>query len=275
MHLVALTDGVGRLEEDGSVAVLDVPYPGLAELLASGDPLTSCRKAPARDRMPYGEKLTSAAGPASAVWGIGLNYRSKQLATGRDLPEHPTLFLKAPGALDGDRVPLPAQAPDCVDYEGEIAVVVGSHLIDATPQAASEAVVGVMAANDVTARDVMRRTGTPALAKSFPGFAQLGATLADPDELGGYEHIGLQTTVNGDVRQQDTGGGMIMPVGELLALISRYALLRPGDVVLTGTPAGTGDERGCYLAPDDVVQVTVGDLPALKSFVVDTNGRAK
>ncbi|MBO0732617.1 MAG: fumarylacetoacetate hydrolase family protein, partial [Acidimicrobiaceae bacterium] len=120
--------------------------------------------------------------------------------------------------------------------------------------------------------------GSPSLAKSFPGFAQFGVTVAAPEVLGGFERIGLQTTVNGEVRQQDTGGGMIVPVGELLALISRYTLLRPGDVVLTGTPAGTGDERGCYLAPGDVIEVTVGDLPALCSYVIEstpTNGRAK
>lgn len=277
MRLVSLVDGVGRLEEDGSVAVVDLPYPGLAELLASGTPLYSCSNAAVRSRIPYGERLTSPVGEASAVWGIGLNYRSKQQATGRALPEHPTIFLKAPSALDGVRIPVPAQAPQCVDYEGEIAVIVGSHLLDASPEEARRAVAGVMAANDVTARDVMRTTGSPSLAKSFPGFAQFGATVVAPEALGGYDRIELQTTVNGEVRQQDTGGGMILPVGELLSLISHYTLLRPGDVVLTGTPAGTGDERGCYLAPGDVVQVTVGDLPALRSYVVEstpTHGRA-
>jgi len=274
VRLVSLADGVGRLEDDGTVAVLDIPYPGLSDLLADGTPLSSLSGAPARSRMPYGEQLESPVGPASAVWGIGLNYRSKQLATGRDLPEHPTLFVKAPGALDGVRIPLPSQAPQCVDYEGELAVIVGSHLLDASPSAARDAVAAVMAANDVTARDVMRATGSPSLAKSFPGFAQFGATVADPEALGGYENIQLQTTVNGEIRQQDTSGGMILPVGELLALISHYTLLRPGDVVLTGTPAGTGDERGCYLAPGDVVEVTVADLPPLCSYVVD-DGRTQ
>ena len=271
MRFVALTGGVGRLEDDATVAVLDVPHRGLGEFLAGGEPVGRLNRAPVRSRLPYGENLGSPVGPGSAVWGVGLNYRSKQVATGRQVPEQPVLFLKAPGALNGAVIPVPSQAPDCVDYEGEIAVVLGRHLLDAPADAAVRAVAGVVAANDVTARDVMRTTGNPSLAKSFPGFAQFGAVVADPESIGGFASIGVHTTVNGHLRQQDQAEGMILPVGDLLALISHYTLLRPGDIVLTGTPAGTGDEIGCYLAPGDIVEVGIGDLPPLRSRVVSAS----
>jgi 2-keto-4-pentenoate hydratase/2-oxohepta-3-ene-1,7-dioic acid hydratase in catechol pathway len=268
---VALRGGVGRLEDDGTVAVLDVAYGGLGEFLAEGEPLAWLARAAVRSRLAYGEGLASPVRPGSAVWGVGLNYRSKQVATRRRVAEQPVLFLKAPGALTGGAIALPSQAPGCVDYEGEIAVVVGRHLHDAAPDVAVRAVIGVVAANDVTARDVMRTTGNPSLAKSFPGFGQFGAVVADPESIGGFAGIEVRTTVNGQLRQHDHGDGMILPVGELLALISRYTLLRPGDIVLTGTPAGTGDELGRYLAPGDVVEVGLGDLPPLCSRVVSSS----
>lgn len=269
---MALAGGVGRLEDDGTVAVLDQPYPGLAELLADGASLADVAAAPARLRLPYGENLTSPLGTGTAVWGIGLNYSSKQAATGRGLPEHPVLFLKAPSASTGTTIPVPWRAPDRVDYEGEIAVVIGRHVVDAPAPVALRSVAGVIAANDVTARDVMRNTGSPSLAKSFPGFGQFGPVLADPECIGGWEGMELRTFVNGDLQQQDVSSGMILAVGDLLSLISRYAALRPGDIVLTGTPAGTGEERGRYLSSGDVVEVVIGHLPALCSRVVDRRG---
>jgi 2-keto-4-pentenoate hydratase/2-oxohepta-3-ene-1,7-dioic acid hydratase in catechol pathway len=94
--------------------------------------------------------------------------------------------------------------------------------------------------------------------------------FADPASLGGLDDITVSTSVNGERRQADSSAGLLLGVGELLALISRYALLRPGDVVLTGTPAGTGDESATYLQPGDVVHVAIGDLPPLTSTVVAT-----
>jgi 2-keto-4-pentenoate hydratase/2-oxohepta-3-ene-1,7-dioic acid hydratase in catechol pathway len=271
--LVALAGGIGRLEDDGSVAVLDMPQPGLADLLCEPDWRSGVARAKLRSRMAFGEQLSTPIGTRSAVWGIGLNYLSKQAASGRSAPEHPVIFLKSAGAVNRTGIILPAAAPCCVDYEGEIAVLVCEDLFEATPAAATGAIGGVFAANDVTARDVMRQTGSPLLAKSFPGFGQFGAVLADPQGFGGFHRIALETRVNGELRQSDRGDGMILPVGELLSYISRFSILRPGDVVLTGTPAGTGDETGTYLAGGDVVEVTIGDLPALRSEVVHEEGR--
>jgi 2-keto-4-pentenoate hydratase/2-oxohepta-3-ene-1,7-dioic acid hydratase in catechol pathway len=270
VRYLALEAGVGRLEDDGSVAVLDAPG-SLAAFLADGRRLAELESRRVVERYASDDAvLAPITVPGAAVWGIGLNYHSKRRATGRSLPDHPTLFLKSPSAGAGPKEPIviPPTAPHFVDYEGEIAVVVGRNLFDASAAEALRSVVAAVAANDVTARDVMRATGNPSLAKSFPGFGQLGSAALDPHAFGGVETLELSTTVNGELRQRDTGAGLITPVGELLALISRYVALRAGDVVLTGTPAGTGDETQTYLAAGDVVEVRVGDLPPLRSDVV-------
>ena len=262
---------IGRFEDDGSLAILDVDSRGsLADFLAAGESLAKLKGARVGSRSDPLDVVPGAiVGPASTIYGIGLNYRSKQEATGREPPEYPTLFIKSTAALGlpGAAVALPEAAPDCVDYEGEIAVVLGAPLLAASPNDAAAAIAAVVPANDVTARDVMRNTGNPTLAKSFPGFAQFGSAVLDPRAYGGIGSLELRTVVNGEIRQRDTGAGMLIDAAELLALLSRYVQIRPGDVVLTGTPAGTGEETNRYLRPGDVVEVSVGDLPALRSTI--------
>jgi 2-keto-4-pentenoate hydratase/2-oxohepta-3-ene-1,7-dioic acid hydratase in catechol pathway len=268
MNVVALAGGIGRLEADGSVAELDASHPSLIAFLRDGGRLEQLADMNVRSRMPLQEcALAPAAGPGASVWGVGLNYRSKAVATGRHAPEHPALYVKGPGSIcsAGHPIVLPA-ASRCVDYEGEIAVLLGADLFEASVEEASEAIAGILAANDVTARDVMRATGNPSLAKSFPGFGQLGSIVA-PTGGAPREPITIDVTVNGVHRQVDDSRGMLLPVAELVALIARYTPLRPGDVVLTGTPAGTGDERGSYLEHGDVIEVAVGELPPLRSVV--------
>jgi 2-keto-4-pentenoate hydratase/2-oxohepta-3-ene-1,7-dioic acid hydratase in catechol pathway len=267
---IALSEGIGRLDADGSVAVLESPCT-LADHLANGGRLRDLEALPVGGRGQLGEvELAPLLSPGAATWGVGLNYWSKQAATGRDVPDFPTLFLKAAaaGARPGEPIRVPSSASECVDYEGEVAVVVGQTLFEATASAAAEAVSAITAANDVTARDLMRSTRNPTLAKSFPTFGQLGAAVLDPAAVGGLEALELTTRVNGTLRQVDRGSGMIIGVGELLALLSRHVVLRPGDVVLTGTPAGTGEETETYLGPGDVVEVSVSNLPVLRSEVV-------
>jgi 2-keto-4-pentenoate hydratase/2-oxohepta-3-ene-1,7-dioic acid hydratase in catechol pathway len=267
---VALKDGIGRLDADGSVAVLRSPC-SLSDHLRHGGRLNDLDALPVSGRCQSDEiELASLLHPGAATWGIGLNYWSKRHATGRDLPDVPTLFLKAAAASarPGQPIRIPSGAPDCVDYEGEVAIVVGQTLFEATASEASGAISAITAANDVTARDVMRSTRNPTLAKSFPTFGQLGTAVLDPAAVGGLDALELTTRVNGARRQADRVSGMIMDFGELLALLSRHVILRPGDVVLTGTPAGTGEESETYLGPGDVVEVNVADLPVLRSEVV-------
>jgi 2-keto-4-pentenoate hydratase/2-oxohepta-3-ene-1,7-dioic acid hydratase in catechol pathway len=267
----ALKAGIGRLADDGSIEILDTqPGVGLGEVLANGGTLEQLERARVGERLEAEQTEPGCAiAPGAAIYGIGLNYRSKQLITGRELPSFPTLFVKAISAVGqpGCALWLPTVAPDQVDYEGEIAVMLTKPLWDADVKTAQAAIGAVLAANDVTARDVMRKTGNAGLAKSFPGFAQFGTAVVDPEAFGGMASLEISTSVNGELRQKDRGDGMLMKPGEILSLLSRYVELRPGDVLLTGTPAGTGEESDSYLRPGDVVEVSLNDLPSLRTTV--------
>lgn len=272
MRLVALSDGLGRIEADGTVAALRVQAPDLGAVLRSEIDPSVLADAPVRWRRPMDEvSLGSVVGGGATIWGIGLNYRSKQLATGRDAPAFPTLFIKAPTAVvpSGRPIVLPP-ASAAVDIEAEVAIIVGRHLYQATRSEAERSIRGFVVANDVTARDVMRATGNPSLAKSFPSFGQFGAVVAGVEELEGLAHMRISSSVDGSVWQEDRCGDLLLDVGELLALLSRHAVLRPGDLVLTGTPSGSGDERGQYLRPGSEVTVAAGDLPPLVTAVVES-----
>ena len=267
MRVVALRGGIGRLDPDGTIAELDQPCPSLRSLLRLGHSLDALSSSTVRRRWPIDEApLAPAVDEGATIFGVGLNYLSKQLATGRTPPDEPVLFIKAASSLGmpGEPVTLPA-ASDCIDYEGEIAAIIGTAVFEAEADTAIRAVAGVATANDVTARDVMRRTGNPSLAKSFPGFGQVGSFIGSLESMGGPDAIDLRVTVNGVVRQTDCSAGMLLSIGSLIALISRYVALRPGDIVLTGTPAGTGDEEQRYLVAGDLVEVAVGDLPVLRN----------
>ncbi|MGP4022837.1 fumarylacetoacetate hydrolase family protein [Actinomadura sp. 3N407] len=270
--------GLGRIE-DGGVAVLDTPYPDAAALIEATGSLDALATAKVVRRFPLdgngaGDGHGNGAGDGAgllapiarprAVWGIGMNYRSKAELTGRPVPDQPVLYLAAPSSVcgPGAAVRLPAGQTAEMDYEAEIAVVIGRTLDHTAEDDAWSAVAAVTAANDMTCRDVMKRTSAPVLAKSFPGFTPLGASLLGRHEIAGPDAIGVRSWVRGESRQDSTSADMIFPIPELLARISRYAVLHPGDVVLTGTPAGTGQDRGDFLRPGDTVRVEIdGVLP--------------
>ena len=134
MKVVALVGGVGRLDPDGTVAQLDVPFPSLTAFLRAGQPLADLAKAAVvLPRALEEAPVAPAAGAGATVWGVGLNYRSKQIATGRDVPDHPVLFVKSAGSIAAAGAPITLpQASSCVDYEGEIAVLIGAPLFEAT-----------------------------------------------------------------------------------------------------------------------------------------------
>ncbi|TDC54769.1 fumarylacetoacetate hydrolase family protein [Actinomadura sp. KC345] len=263
--------GLGRIE-DGAVAVLDTPYPDAGALIEATGSLDALATAKVVRRVPLDGAGGDGAGPGlpapvprpRALWGIGMNYHSKAELTGRPVPDEPVLYLAAPSSVcgPGASVRLPAEQTAEMDYEAEIAVVIGRTLDRAGEADAWAAVAAVTAANDMTCRDVMKRTGWPVLAKSFAGFTPLGGSLLARDEVAGPDAIGVRSWVGGEPRQDSTSSDMIFPIPELLARISRYAALHPGDVVLTGTPAGTGQDRGDFLRPGDTVRVEIdGVLP--------------
>jgi 2-keto-4-pentenoate hydratase/2-oxohepta-3-ene-1,7-dioic acid hydratase in catechol pathway len=269
MRVVTTDAGLGRIE-DGAVALLDTAFPHVGAVLEQEGSLQCLASCAVRRRIPLDEAtLVAPLGRPRAVWGVGLNYVSKAARTGRGRPERPILYLAASSGVSapGARVVIPQAATE-PDYEGEIAVVVGRRLYRATESEVWPAIAGITAANDMTARDVMRTTSMPALAKSYPGFTPLGPSLRTPDDLPDRDAIRVRTRVNGELVQDDTSAGMIFPVPDLLARLSRFTALEPGDVVLTGTPAGTGQDRACFLADGDEVRVEVdGVLPLITRIV--------
>jgi 2-keto-4-pentenoate hydratase/2-oxohepta-3-ene-1,7-dioic acid hydratase in catechol pathway len=214
-----------------------------------------------------------------AVWAVGLSYREHAQEAG----EHavidpgaggPALFLKASSSVigDGEQIVLPALAPDRVDYEGEVAVVIGTRGGAVAERDAWDLVLGLTAANDVSARDVQEGVffggvPDPSKAKSFDTFTPLGPWVATLDEFEDREDVGLRTLVNGEVRQQARTSMLIHPIPSIVAAVSRFATLRPGDVILTGTPAGVGFARGEYLADGDDVCVEVDVVGTLRNEV--------
>lgn len=259
VQIVATTLGIGRVEE-GGVALLDSPFPQVRDVLEQAGSLASLGTCPVRARRALEEcTLLAPLGRPHAIWGVGLNYRSKAALSGRALPSDPILYLAAPSAVlaPGAPVFLPADASTEPDYEAEIAVVIGSRLYRAPEQDVWAAVAGITAANDMTARDVMRATDTPTLAKSFPGFTPMGASVATLDELPDRDRIRVRSWVNGSLRQDDTSDGMVFTITELISRLSWFSALEPGDVVLTGTPAGTGQDIDCFLGDGDEVRVEI------------------
>jgi 2-keto-4-pentenoate hydratase/2-oxohepta-3-ene-1,7-dioic acid hydratase in catechol pathway len=205
------------------------------------------------------EALRAPVEPGKIV-GIGRNFREHARELDNPVPAEPVLFLKSPGSVVGPKTPivLPPESGR-VEHEGEIAVVVRHHLRRPSPADAARAVLGVTAANDVTARDLQRRDPSFCRAKSFDSFCPLGpAILVEPD-LGA---LAVSTRVNGEVRQRGHVGEMIWGIVELLVYAARMMTLEPGDVVLTGTPAGVGP-----LADGDRVEVEIPGVGVLANPV--------
>ena len=260
VQLVTTTEGIGRLDEDGGVALLEVPWPDLGALLTDGGTLAALASAPVRRRASLDELTLRAPVPRPAkVWAVGLNYRSHAAETGRELPTEPMVFIKVTSAVvaTGEELRLPAIAPAQVDFEGEVAVVIGRRASSVRESDAWSHVAGITACDDVTARDVQDGTGNFGLAKSFDTFSPLGAGLVTPDEYDDTDDIGLRTVVDGEVRQDSRTSDLVFGVPALIAYLSRHTTLEPGDVISTGTPAGVGRVDGRYLGVGSVVEIHV------------------
>ena len=203
---------------------------------------------------------------------IGLNYADHAAETGFDLPGEPVVFLKSPTALSGptDPIRLPGTA-DAVDWEVELACVIGRPIVDVTQEEAIAAVAGFAVANDVTERNwQFRRGGQWSKAKSADTFAPLGPWLVTPDEatdLGG-RRIWLQKN---DVVRQDTFlAQMIFKVPQIIAHLSGFMRLLPGDVILTGTPRGVAYNKASpdYLRPGDLLRCGIDGLGEQRMQIV-------
>lgn len=184
---------------------------------------------------------------------VGRNYVAHARELGNEVPERPLLFFKPPSAVvaPGVAIELPPESAH-VEFEGEIGVVVGARLRRASLDEARTAVRGIVALNDVTARDLQRTDGQWTRAKGFDTFCPIGPEAPVPTDAAALAALTVVTRVNGEERQRGTASEMAFDIPTLLAYISNVMTLEPGDVVATGTPAGVGP-----LAPGDVVEVEV------------------
>jgi 2-keto-4-pentenoate hydratase/2-oxohepta-3-ene-1,7-dioic acid hydratase in catechol pathway len=214
-------------------------------------------------------------GPAVADPGkiicVGLNYRRHAAETGAPVPEVPVLFSKFNNAIAayGDSVCLPPVATQ-YDYEVELGFVIGKAARHVSQEEALGYVLGYVTANDISVRDLQTRTSQWLLGKTMDNFLPVGPYLVTSEEVGDPQHLGVKTWVNGDLRQNSTTGDMIFPVSEIIAYISRYFTLDPGDLVITGTPEGVamGREDKPWLKAGDEVIVEVEKLGVLKNVMI-------
>lgn len=206
-----------------------------------------------------GEALRAPLVPGKIVC-VGRNYRDHAAELGNPLPVEPLIFLKAPSSVVGPgmAIVLPPESAR-VDFEGEIALVVKHRLRRVGPDEALAGILGVTCANDVSARDLQKRDGSFSGAKSFDTFCPLGPAILVAPELASLE---VRTRVNGAPRQHGRVGEMVFGFAELLAYASCRMTLEPGDLFLTGTPAGVGP-----LAPGDQVEVEIPGLGVLANPV--------
>ncbi len=181
---------------------------------------------------------------------VGRNYLEHARELGNAVPERPLLFLKPPSSIvaPGIAIELPPESAQ-VEYEGEIGVVIGTRLRRADEATAAQSVRGIVAVNDVTARDLQKPDGQWTRAKGFDTFCPVGPESPPPTDLA---TLTVVTRVNGVERQRGSAQEMAFAIPTLLAYISQVMTLEPGDLVATGTPAGVG-----RLAPGDVVEVEV------------------
>jgi len=204
---------------------------------------------------------------------VGLNYRRHAEETNSPIPQTPILFSKFNNALSahGDEIELPA-ASSQVDYECELAVIIGNKTRQVTKEQAMNYVFGYCIANDLSARDLQMQSSQWLLGKTCDGFSPLGPYLVTADDVENPNDLWMKTTVNGEVRQSSRTSDMIFACEEIVSYISRHFTLMPGDVILTGTPEGVvmgrPPEDQVYLQPGDVVTVEIEKLGTLTNRMV-------
>jgi 2-keto-4-pentenoate hydratase/2-oxohepta-3-ene-1,7-dioic acid hydratase in catechol pathway len=231
--------------------VAEINGPPIGELRFTGKraPLADCR-------------LLAPVIPSKVI-AVGLNYRDHAEEMGQTLPEEPLIFLKPGTAVigPGDGIRKP---PECerLDYEGELAVVVGGLVRAADRATAVKAILGYTVGNDVTARDLQIKDGQWTRGKGFDTFCPLGPWIETDVDASSLD---LEVRVNGETKQRSNTKNLIFDPPALVSFISRVMTLLPGDVIMTGTPSGVGP-----MEPGDAVEVEISEIGVLSNPVVST-----
>lgn len=259
---IRTNDGTTAARLDGDM-LIPLAADDVGDLLAAADPAS----VPARlgtAPVPVGEADFAALviNPSKVIC-VGLNYRTHIAETGRGLPEYPTLFAKFADTLMGanDDLAIPAVS-EKVDWEVELAVVIGTPVYRASAAEALAAIGGYATSNDVSMRDWQRRTLQWQAGKMFEHSTPVGPYLVTPDEVDHARDLEIRCEVDGQVMQQARTSDLVFTAADVVAYASQAITLRPGDLLLTGTTGGVGDARKppVYLKPGQVLRSYVEGL---------------
>lgn len=262
----------GLLLPDGTVRDLSA---SLADFVPETLSRTSLDKVRSLDAhalpvVPATVRLGSPVARPGNIVGVGLNYRDHAIETGCDVPSEPILFSKHTSSLNGpnDPVRLPRGSVRC-DWEVELAVVIGTEARGVRQEWALEHVAGYTICNDISERTFeTERGGQFVKGKSADTFCPLGPVLVTPDEIDDPQNLRLWLSVNGEMMQNASTADMLFPVAFLISYISTFMTLRPGDILMTGTPAGVGAGRGLYLKRGDQMQLGIDGIGTMAQEVV-------
>ena len=263
----------GVLSGEGVVdawrALGDPARSSLRELIAEGRIADLEEVVAAAENLTNRELLPPIPDPEKIIC-IGLNYRKHAAEARQEPPQSPTIFGKYRNALaaPGATVTLPASSSK-VDYEAEVAIIVGRRAKGVDPAAALDHIAGYTLLNDLSARDLQFATPQWMAGKVFDGSAPCGPAIVTPDQAGPHDAIGISLTLNGETMQSSSTADLIFSVPELLAHLSTLMTLEPGDIVSTGTPEGVGGAREprVWLADGDEVAVASPTLGTLETRI--------
>lgn len=279
MHIARLVTSSGetvlaRIEGRTAIPVA-VQDPGprgdvLLDLLATGVDIASLSPCGAPFDLADARWCAPLSRPGKLV-AVGLNYADHARESNLEVPERPMIFAKFSSSIiaHGDEIRYPAGSSNEVDYESELAVVIGTHTHNIAEADALKAVFGYTVCNDVSARDAQFSDGQFTRAKSFDTFTPLGPVLVTADEIPNPQVLPIKARVNGKTVQDSNTSEMIFSVAHVISYLSRFMSFEPGDVISTGTPAGVGMARKppLYLLDGDVVEVEVTGVGTLTNHV--------
>lgn len=249
---------------DGDEYVL-LPFRDLGSLLAAGTQWQEVAAQYDGEQVPALDALYAPVVPhPNKIICLGLNYATHVAEMGRDTPQYPTLFAKYDGALIGacDAIELPTVS-DRVDWEAELAFVIGRPARHVSKSDALHHVAGYTVANDVTVRDYQRRTREFLSGKTFEATTPVGPVLVTADEFGGVEpDLEIRCDVDGEVMQRSRTSDLLFGIADIVAYVSDIITLVPGDLILTGTPGGVGDGRDpkVYLAEGQTLRTVIENI---------------
>lgn len=258
-----------------SKGVAGIPQ-SMIEFLAAGDPALEAMQHlidSGANRLGLDKiKLMAPVPRPGKYLAISLNYADHIAETGKDKPEYPSFFTKQSTCVigHGDAIHRP-KVSDKLDYEGELAFVIGKRCRHVTAENAHQVIAGYTIANDVSVRDFQMRSPTLMLGKSFDTAGPLGPWLVTADEIKDPHNLNIKTWVDDDLRQNSNTRQMIFNCYEMVAYLSQAMTLEPGDVISTGTPSGVGvkmQPRG-YLKPGQTVRIEIEAIGTLINPVID------